>query len=231
MAWMNRTLRQRLVGALVLTALAVIFLPMLFSRTEQQPQLEVKVPPMPDAPAMPEIHLEPTAVPEPPPPLSVEPDAQGQIPAVADADAPSVDEGGQTAPAEPVAVTEPAKESAPAAPAAAEKSPALPPAKPSVVAAMPASNPASSTPPSNRLDTAGLPVSWCVQLASLKNHDNAQKLRDDLRRKGYNAYIRAEDGMSKVLVGPLIQRTAATRLRDELKSKQQLEGFLVRFQP
>lgn len=65
MALLDKGLKQRIVGALVLVALAVIFLPMLLSREDEARRVQVEAPAMPQAPAMPEIEVEPVAVPEP----------------------------------------------------------------------------------------------------------------------------------------------------------------------
>ena len=45
MALLDSAYKQRMVGALVLVALAVIFLPMLFSRQDEQRQLDEDCPP------------------------------------------------------------------------------------------------------------------------------------------------------------------------------------------
>ena len=65
MAMLDRGLMQRIVGALVLVALAVIFVPMLFNREDDARRVEVDAPAMPQTPAMPETELEPVEVPEP----------------------------------------------------------------------------------------------------------------------------------------------------------------------
>ena len=67
MAELDKGLKQRMVGALVLVALAVIFLPMLFSRPDEQRQIVVDAPAMPAMPAMPEHSVVPAEVPEPEP--------------------------------------------------------------------------------------------------------------------------------------------------------------------
>lgn len=67
MAELDKGLKQRMVGALVLVALAVIFLPMLFSRPDEQRQVVVDAPVMPSMPAMPEHSVVPVEVPEPEP--------------------------------------------------------------------------------------------------------------------------------------------------------------------
>ena len=68
-------------------------------------------------------------------------------------------------------------------------------------------------------------------MASLANRESAESLQKTLRSQGYNAYIRTADGKNRVFVGPLIERAEADRLRDLLNRKQNLKGFVVRFQP
>ena len=64
MALLDKGLRQRMVGALVLVALAVIFLPMLFSREDELQRVVVDAPAMPQAPAMLSAELDPVSVPQ-----------------------------------------------------------------------------------------------------------------------------------------------------------------------
>ncbi|WP_422909800.1 SPOR domain-containing protein [Pseudomonas sp. MAC6] len=65
MALLDKGLKQRMVGALVLLALAVIFLPMLLSREDESRRVQVDAPEMPAVPEMPNIEVQPVAVPEP----------------------------------------------------------------------------------------------------------------------------------------------------------------------
>ena len=67
MALLDKVYKQRMVGALVLVALAVIFLPMLFTREDEQRQIQVDVPTAPQVPVMPQVQVEPVPVPEPQP--------------------------------------------------------------------------------------------------------------------------------------------------------------------
>lgn len=64
MALLDKGLKQRMVGALVLVALAVIFLPMLLSRQNELQRVVVDAPAMPEAPAMPQVALDPVSVPQ-----------------------------------------------------------------------------------------------------------------------------------------------------------------------
>ncbi|NYH07009.1 SPOR domain-containing protein [Pseudomonas moraviensis] len=219
MALLDKAYKQRMVGALVLVALAVIFLPMLFSRQDEQRQVTVDAPAAPQAPAVAQIQMETVAVPEPQV-LPQEP-------------VPSDDEvAEQTAPAAPIASAAPAPAPAPA-PVAKPVAPApAPVAKPTTAPAQPIA--ALSAKPDitqSRVDANGLSVSWSVQLASLSSRASAESLQKTLRSQGYNAYIRSADGKNRVFVGPLIERAEADRLRDLLSRQQNLKGFVVRFQP
>ncbi|MGE1175433.1 SPOR domain-containing protein [Pseudomonas sp. BW7P1] len=219
MALLDKAYKQRMVGALVLVALAVIFLPMLFSRQDEQRQVTVEAPAAPQAPAVAQIQMETVAVPEPQV-LPQEP-------------VPSDDEvAEQAAPVAPVAPAAPAP--APVAkPVAVAPAPApAPVSKPTAAPAQPiAALSAKPDTTQSRVDANGLSVSWSVQLASLSSRASAESLQKTLRSQGYNAYIRSADGKNRVFVGPLIERAEADRLRDLLSRQQNLKGFVVRFQP
>lgn len=216
MALLDKAYKQRMVGALVLVALAVIFLPMLFTRQDEQRQVTVEAPAAPQAPVVPQVQMESVAVPEP--------QTLPQEPVPTDEEVAE-----DTATAAPVA---PAP-TAPTAPILIAK-PVAPPAvsKPIPAPAQPIT--AASTKPDttqSRVDANGLSVSWSVQLASLSSRASAESLQKTLRSQGYNAYIRSADGKNRVFVGPLIERAEADRLRDLLGRQQNLKGFVVRFQP
>ncbi|MFO2465700.1 SPOR domain-containing protein [Pseudomonas sp. 15FMM2] len=218
MALLDSAYKQRMVGALVLVALAVIFLPMLFSRQDEQRQVVVDAPSAPQVPTVPQVQVEPVVVPEP--------QALPQEPVPTDEEIAE-----QQAPSMPVQPSAPVVEPAPvlAAPAVAAK-PATPAPAPKPVAPQPAA-PGKPEVGQSRIDPNGLPISWSVQLASLSNRESAEALQKKLRSQGYNAYIRTVDGKNRVFVGPLIERAEADRLRDLLGRQQNLKGFVTRFQP
>lgn len=193
MALLDRRLKQRMVGALVLLALAAVFLPMLFNRADQPRAVRVEAPPMP-------LQIE-----------TPEPDVPEPALAEAPASAPAVEAAAVAVP-EPVA---PPPAAVPAAPPAV-----APPVRSEPVAA-----------PASRLDGDGLPLSWSVQLVSLSNAARAQELQQRLRQQGHNAYIRSVDGMQRVFVGPLLDKSEAQRLAQEIGRQQRLSPIVVRFQP
>ena len=205
MALLDKAYKQRMVGALVLVALAVIFLPMLFSRQDEQRQIQVDAPSAPEMPVMPQVQVEPVAVPEP-----------------------------QVIAEEPTPVEQPVvQQQAPAPVAPVVAKPAVATPKPPVVtpAQTVAQAPAKLDTTQKRVDPNGLPISWSVQLVSLSNRASADNLQKTLRNQGYNAYVRTSGGMNRVFVGPLLERAEADRLRDLLGKQQNLKGFVVRFQP
>ena len=206
MALLDKVFKQRMVGALVLVALAVIFLPMLFSRQDEQRQIQVDAPTAPQIPVMQPVQVEPVAVPEP--------QVIAQEPVLEEL--PVVEQQVATAPVAPV-VAKPA--------VVAPKPPAVTPAQ--TVAQAPAKLDTTQ----KRVDPNGLPISWSVQLVSLSNRASADNLQKTLRNQGYNAYVRSSGGMNRVFVGPLLERAEADRLRDLLGKQQNLKGFVVRFQP
>lgn len=216
MALLDKAYKQRMVGALVLVALAVIFLPMLFSRQDEQRQVTVEAPTAPQAPTMPQVQVEPVVVPEP--------QALPQEPV------PSDDEIAQEA--EPTPPVAPKVSAVPVPTVKPVTPPPVPVAKPATAPAQPiTAAPGKPDTTQSRVDANGLSISWSVQLASLANRESAEKLQKTLRSQGYNAYIRSADGKNRVFVGPLIERAEADRLRDLLNRQQNLKGFVVRFQP
>ena len=216
MALLDSAYKQRMVGALVLVALAVIFLPMLFSRQDEQRQVTVEAPAAPQAPVMPQVQVEPVVVPEPQALPEEEP-----VPTDAEI-------AEQQAPSAPIQPSVPVVKPAPAPVVAAK--PAAPAPAPKPVAPQPAA-PGKPDVGQSRIDPNGLPISWSVQLASLSNRESAEALQKTLRSQGYNAYIRTANGKNRGFVGPLIERAEADRLRDLLDRQQNLKGFVTRFQP
>lgn len=220
MAVLDKGMKQRMVGALVLVALAVIFLPMLFTREDEMRQVRVEAPQAPAMPSLPEVKVDPVAVPEPqplpeepqqPPVVVNESSAPVATPSQPITPSPQIQAQVQPKPQTPVPT--------PAPVAKAETRPAATPA------------PAATASAPSKIDANGLPVSWSIQLASLSNRAGAESLQKTLRSQGYNAYIRSAGGLNRVYVGPLIERSEAERLRDVINRQQNLKGIVVRFQP
>lgn len=231
MALLDKAYKQRMVGALVLIAIAVIFLPMLFSRQDEARHVQVDAPAAPQAPAVSQVKVDPVVVPE------QQPLPQEPIPSDEELAQPA-QPANQHPPTMPIAPA-PARSvaSAPQAKAVpAPGKPAITPSAPAQAPAKPATTPTPAAPAplaadTNRVDANGLSITWAVQLASLSNRANADALQKTLRTQGYNAYIRTSDNVNRVFVGPLIERAEADRLRDQLDKQQKLKGIVVRFVP
>ena len=214
-------LKQRVIGALVLLALIIIFVPMLFNRQDDARKVVVEAPPQPAAPTAPSTEVQPVQTPEAPPVVVVVPDEPAKP--LGKPQTPIAGTSGQ-APAQNAPVTAPPPpQAAPAAPVAKAPAASAP--------AAPVATPAPAAKPDSRLGAANLPNSWSVQLASLSSRPSADALQAKLRSQGYNAYVRTADGMNRVFVGPVIERSEADRLRDQLNKQNGVKGFVVRFQP
>lgn len=219
---LEKAYKQRMVGALVLIAIAVIFLPMLFTREDETRSVRVDAPAAPEAPVMQSVQIEPVAVPEPQQITQIEATPPSSVP-------PSRPIA--PAPVQQAAPAAPAVSTAPSAPVASAPKPAVKPAPVPAQAPVQAPAPTQAKAAPAGVDANGLSVSWSVQLASMSNRANADNLQKTLRAQGYNAYIRTADGVNRVFVGPLIERGEADRLRDQLDKQQKLKGIVVRFQP
>ncbi len=207
MAGAESKLKQRIVGALVLIALAVIFLPMLLKQEDPARKVVVEAPPMPAVPEQPQYPVVEVAVPEP----VIDDEWDGAV----------ITEqplATGSAPVQPVAV-----EPAPAAPVVTQ------PVKP--VVTQPVSKKPEQPVIAPGIDKNNLPVSWSVQLANLTNKANAEALRDTYRKKQYNAYVRSSDGVHRVLIGPLVKEADAQSMCKSLKAREKQECFVVRYQP
>lgn len=217
MAASDSKLKQRIVGAIVLIALAVIFLPMLFKKEEPVQEIVVQAPPMPQAPAVPQFPVEEVSVPEP-----VLDDEWDEHIIVEQPEQPEQPEQLDSEPAAAVAPIAP-----PVEPVAQPSQPATQPAAPSKAIT---EKPAQQA-PAPGIDKNNLPVSWSVQLANVTNKANAEALRDSYRKKQYNAYVRSADGSHRVLIGPLVKQSEAQAMCKNLKSRESQDCFVVRYQP
>jgi DedD protein len=72
---------------------------------------------------------------------------------------------------------------------------------------------------------------WVVQVGSFATRLNANKLRDQLKRRRYQVYVDTLDSdtgsMFRVRVGPVEDREKAIGLQQELANKASLKGILV----
>lgn len=213
---MEQKLKQRLVGAIVLISLAVIFIPIILEGPDDEwtprshsipepPQMDYGVPLVPSRPAKESASVVPTQT-------VVEPDAETEAVAAVEAET----EAEQTEPAAAPAVA------APAEPVAADAPP--PQAESETTAARDAVSQPDSTP---GLSAGG----WVIQVGSFSHESNANGLRERLKSSGYDAFLQdvavGQSRAYRVVVGPLRERKAAELLRDRLANEMQLRGIVV----
>ena len=208
---MNIQLKQRLVGAVVLVALAVIFIPMLLpGEGDLASGIDgSNIPPEPD------YRFSPTAPAPSAPPMVAAP----SVPMDAKSLDAAMDETLYTksAPAKPskstplVEKAKSVKESASAKKSIAIKKPLTAPAKPAKQKSLKASG-------------------WVVQVGSFSNSRNAHALRDKLRKQGHVTFVEAVKGKSgtayRVRIGPEVSHQSADRLRQKLADTSGLKGLV-----
>lgn len=81
---------------------------------------------------------------------------------------------------------------------------------------------------------AAEPRAWVVRVGSFSSNDNAVALRDRLRGAGFDAFVDQVtiEGatMSRVHVGPEIDRARGDALRDRLEREMKLKGLVVGYE-
>lgn len=218
----ERGVKERLIGACILVALAVALVPELLSG------------PKPAAPADAEAAADAVRLPAgaPDPVRNVTVDLATAKPAMVD---PAVSAAAPQSMAAGAAPTGAAPTSA--APTSAAPTSAAPtgaaPASSATTSAPTVAAPASSAPtsaptgtaPVHSLETTALPPTsgqtFAVQLGSFANRSNADKLVHQLKAQGFAIYMNAEGSGAaaryRVRVGPLADRDAAERMIAKLK--------------
>lgn len=224
-------LKQRIIGALVLISLAVIFVPMMFDEPhderavrsldipEEPPFPEVSVPEQDDAMSgVPDYRVEevdPAPTPEvvEDPPMGAQPAGSpesqdsasgGEVPLVGEGepedaapeatdDSASADSSArQTAEQEQISAREPDTGAAPAEPEAGGEGDF----------------------------ERTLEGAWVLQLGSFGNEDNARRLRDNVRDRGYGAHLQEVDRDGQKLVrvfsGPFAEKAEAEKAKEVL---------------
>lgn len=90
-----------------------------------------------------------------------------------------------------------------------------------------------STPAAPSAPSAPAQGDWVVQLGSFSAASNANGFKEKLVTQGYNAYTVTASAngkeITRVYVGPVKDREAANRLRDELGRRNDAKGFVVAY--
>ncbi len=203
--------RERISGAVIVIALAVIFIPLLLSEPEPrserpQPVLTIEQP----------VDVPRTEVPPPRPPESL-----------GEPGSPRVAPGAEEA-AEQLARSEPAP--SPADEPAPASEPALDPiAELARAADQRMAESASRSQPAAAPSPATPGGEWAVQVGSFGEPANAERLLKQLREEGFPAYSRPRDNnLTTVYAGPYDSSEAGERAMNELKARINQQGLLVR---
>lgn len=80
-----------------------------------------------------------------------------------------------------------------------------------------------------KLEKSTKKAKWTLQIASFKSRTNASALVKKLQAANYPAYTITTKTLFKVYVGPEIKRTRSESLKQEIKKKFSLDGFVVKY--
>lgn len=213
-------LKQRIIGALVLVSLAVIFVPMLFDEPHsERTSSSIKIP---EEPPFPEVDA-------PEPELS-------EAPAYRLEEGGPEDEGSETGSRpEPVANEEPVVATEPASVSEEPPAPSQPAEEESARAEPPASAPSQPEAPATASESAefsgSLEGAWVVQLGSFGSSDNARNLRDKVRDIGYSSHLqqvqRGDATLTRVFSGPFAEKEEAERAKKALDREFGLNSLVT----
>jgi DedD protein len=204
----NIQLKQRLVGAIVLVSLGVIFIPMILpGNNESQDIKGSNIPPAPD--------YQFTPPPEPPKPPVIE----------------------KAAPIVEEAVPQTPKEKPKPKPKSKSKSKSVDESIDALIrkAIPPSVAPSSSREEasSSKTDMKQVANAWVVQVGSFSSRKNALALRDKIREQGHASFveeIKGEKGMIyRVRVGPELTRDLAEDLKAKLQKQLKLKGLVLKY--
>ncbi len=207
---MNDILKQRLVGALILVALGVVFWPIIFVEPGERARMEQeRIPPAPVIDSTPIEGPDQTGVQGSP---EWEPDAaqyDQETAALASDDDGGADLAGVTAEGMPEPVA--------AAPASSQ----------------PVVRTEAPVPPA--VDDKGLAVGWILQVASVSSASKADALRDRLLAMQEKAYVKkiesGEKDLYRVYIGPNFERAQLEKIQSSIDSRFGVHSMIVRYVP
>ena len=231
---MEERLKQRLVGAVVLVSLAVVFVPILFDMPGEVNE-ETSTTRITEIPLRPQDRFESPANDTLDAPRT--PRLDTEVERERSRNAPEADAGERGTSSKPhVADSTSSPSAAPAStqtsgaterPASGTGSePSIARSDPAPAAAKPAGGPEGKQ--AVKAPAAG---GWTVQLGSFLKSENALALRKRLQARGFSAFIEsgstARGEVSRVLVGPMPDREQAKSSAAKLKREMELEGIVV----
>ena len=198
-------LKQRIIGALVLISLAVIFVPMIFDEPHSERQSTPIT--IPEEPPFPEVDM------------PAQPDARNF-------EEPETDDSsvGYRIVEEPASQT--ATEATPAQTASQAEPQQAPEPQQATEPVASASEPEQPKEFSKTLEGA-----WIVQLGSFGNADNARRLRDKVIEMKYGAHLqqvtRGDTELTRVFSGPFVSEAEARKAKAVLDKEFNLNSLVT----
>ena len=207
---MNDILKQRLVGALILVALGVVFWPIIFvapgdivgeeaRRIPARPAVDTTPMPAPNKKGLRESR-----------PLESREELKREQQAIDSAQQ-------SRASVIPPKIEDPAAKTAEAAPAkTVKKTRTEAPIKPAI-------------------DSEGVPIAWILQVASVSTSEKAEELRKRLLALGYKAYVkkinRSGGSLVRVYIGPKFERAKLDKMTATIDKEFGVKSMVLRYIP
>jgi DedD protein len=228
----NDILKQRLIGALILLALGVVFWPIIFVQPEHKDTAGQQAIPPPPA-----VSTEPIE-----PPTATGLRTSSEIAAATQAESTEdTDEVGEPAPiAIPAPQTKPVK---PAPGSSTVPAQGAAPATSHSQASQPVVKDAKVVPPTTRsqapqplaMDAKGVPMAWTLQVATVRSAEKAEEMRKRLIAMQQKAYVTTvssgADRLYRVCVGPKIERAELAALQARINAEFGVNTMIVRYTP
>lgn len=93
----------------------------------------------------------------------------------------------------------------------------------------------SEAPVKPQLDAQGLPVAWILQVASVSDRTKANRLRDELQSLDEKAYIkqvkRGDETLYRIYVGPKFEQAKLDALKPKVDAQFKVKSMVVRYVP
>lgn len=212
---MNDILKQRLVGALILVALGVVFWPIIFVEPEGEKNAELRsIPPAPG------VSMTPIQAPD-----EVGLRASPKLTASEDNPPDAV------FPADGVAQSQGSQEDSMRSPAPAQNAESAPPPE----AISDNRETRAEAPAPLAVDSDGVPVAWTLQVATLSSAEKADALRQqllDMKHKAYVSKIRRNGKtLYRVYIGPKFERIQLESLRTNIDAEFGVNSLVARYIP
>ncbi|MEH6589754.1 MAG: SPOR domain-containing protein [Halioglobus sp.] len=220
---MNEVLKQRLVGALILIALGVVFWPIIFVEPGDVTASGVR-----EVPTRPVINTRPIAAPDKTG-LREAAELESRKEAQRREDELAATQAVAAAKAKTDKLAEAAN-----APAKTEPTPvAVVKAKPEPKAAVTKTR--TQAPQKPALDSEGVPIAWILQVASVSDKEKADALRASLLKLGYEAYTkkvyRSDKVLLRVYIGPKFERAKLEKMKPKVDDAFAVQSMIVRYIP